>query len=195
MTTEPFQPLVVHDRGQLVDALISRRHACGMRGEDLDDRAGWADRLTAKLERPTAPSARAGFHFSVPTEMLPTGEVRVTGTGAVWLQALGLRFVLVDEATAERIGAVDAPTTPAQHPRRTGGDCTSAHATARQQRGIVPTMSAPAYETADRLFVARAGFRATITEHPWVAARPELQARAQAIEEAMAKLYEDVRQG
>ena len=189
-----FTPLEVWDRGQVVDALISRRVALGWRGEDLDHRAGWADRLGAKLEKPATPSGRAGFHFEWPTELLPGGSMRATGMGSVWLQALGLRLVLVDDDTARAIGAQPAPTgPPAALPRRTGGDNAAFHATKRRERRIDRPMAAPQYETADRTLVAQASFRIAVTDHPWISERPALRAAAEEIETKILELYESIR--
>lgn len=186
-----FTPLEVDDRGGIVGALIQRRHALAWTGEDLDERAGWADRYGAKLEVPQRPAGKLGFHFDFPCEFLPSGNVRPSGMATVWLHALGLRLVLVDEETARSLGAVPAPEV---RPLACGGTVAPAHAARRISRGQASAMSAPAYETADRTLVAREMFRLSITDHPWLSARPELRARAEAIERDMAELQREIRE-
>lgn len=188
----PFQPLEVDDRSSIVGALVQRRRNLGWTGEDLDERAGWADRYGAKLEVPQRPAGKLGFHFDFPCEFLPSGNVRASGMATVWLQALGLRLVLVDEETARSIGAVPAP---GVRPSAYGRAVASAHHAARRLfTGKASVMSAPAYETADRTLVAREMFRLSITDHPWLSARPELRARAEAIERDMAELQREIRE-
>lgn len=184
----PFQPLAVHSRGQIVDALVGRRHALGWSGEELDARAGWADRYGSKLERPNRPQGRVGFHFDWPTEVLPSGSIRAAGMADIWLEALGLRLVLLDEATAGAIGAVDAPSGPPTVRPRQGGDLTAFHAARRSSRGIAPPMAAPAYEICDRALVAKDCISASIIDHPWLAERPELKAKAEAVAHALEDL-------
>jgi hypothetical protein len=186
-----FTPLEVDDRGGIVGALIQRRHALAWTGEDLDDRAGWADRYGAKLEVPQRPAGKLGFHFDFPCEFLPSGNVRPSGMATVWLHALGLRLVLVDEETARSIGAVPAPSVAKT---ACGGTVAPSHALKRISRGQASVMSAPAYETADRTLIAREMFRLSITDHPWLSARPELRARAEAIERDMAELQREIRE-
>lgn len=188
----PFPPLQVDDRGSIVSALIQRRHELGWSGEDLDERAGWADRYGAKLEVPKRPAGKVGFHFDFPTEMLPSGNIRPSGMATVWLHALGLRLVLVDEVTAQAIGAVPAqPQSSGPAPRST---VAPSHAAKRISQGRSSAMSAPAYEAADRTLMARQAFRFAVTDHPWMAARPELRARAEAIEQDMAALQQEIRE-
>jgi len=186
----PFQPLEVDDRGSIVGALVQRRRNLGWTGEDLDERAGWADRYGAKLEVPHRPAGKLGFHFDSPCEFLPSGNVRPSGMATVWLHALGLRLVLVDEETARSIGSVPAPRVG----KTACGGAALAHAFKRISRGQASAMSAPAYETADRTLVAREMFRLSITDHPWLSARPELRARAEAIERDMAELQREIRE-
>lgn len=188
----PFVPLVVDDRGSIVSALIHRRHDLGWSGEDLDERAGWADRYGAKLEVPQRPAGKLGFHFDFPSEVLPSGNIRPSGMASVWLQALGLRLVLVDEATAQSIGAVPAP--PPSRALAYQSTVAPAHAAARISRGRSSAMSAPAYEAADRTLIARQAFRLAVTDHPWMAARPELRERAEAIERDMTALQQEIRE-
>ena len=104
------RPLIVHSRGQIVEALRNRRHQLGLTCEGLDNHAGFSDRYTTKLENPTSPSGKLGFHFDFSSvEVGPAGNLRCTAMAEVWLEALGLRLVLVDYATANAIGAAPAP--------------------------------------------------------------------------------------
>lgn len=190
----PFAPLLVDDRSGIAGALIDRRHALGWTCEDLDDRAGWADRYATKLEAQRRPSSKLGFHFSWPTEVLPSGVIRPSGMAVIWVHSLGLRLVLVDEATADRLGAVPATGQPLSRTGHTGGNAGPGHARRRREKGIVPVMTAAAYETADRTLVATQTFNAAVTRHPWIAERPDLRAKAEAVEAVMAALYEQIRE-
>lgn len=189
-----FAPVIVSDRGQIVDALVERRHALGWTGEDLDERAGWADRYAGKLEAPTRPAGKLGFHFDFPCELTPTGTIRPSGMATVWLESLGLTLVLVDTTTADAIGAVHAPAGPPRHRPTPFGDTTQSHAERRRAQGRGSAMSAPAFETADRTFVMRQAFRAVISGHPWLVERPALKAQAEDIEAAMSRLYDEIRE-
>lgn len=191
----PFAPLLVDDRSGITSALIDRRHALGLTGEDLDERVGWADRYTGKLEAPLTPSGKVGFHFTHPVDVLPTGTIRSSGMAACWMQALGLRLVLVDAATAERIGAKPAPDAPNCRAGSTGGNAAPGHALRRKAKGLRPIMSAPAFEAADRTLVAGLSFRAAVTDHPWITEKPKIKAKAEAIEAEIASLYELIREG
>lgn len=185
--TPTFTPLVVHERGSIAHALATRRIDLGMTGEELDDHAGFSDRYTAKLEAPSTPQGRCGLHFDFPSEFTPGGGVRCSGMGEVWLRALGLRLVLVDAATADAIGAVAAPPKP---PRK--NNAAVGHAQRRSQRGKPAAMSASQYEALDRTLVAKEAFRAAVIDHPFVEADPALRAEAEAVEEALASLYQRI---
>lgn len=63
----------------------------GWTGEELDARAGWADRYTGKLERPEAPYGKRGLHISDMYE--------------VWLEALGVCLVIMPTDLAAALGA------------------------------------------------------------------------------------------
>jgi predicted transcriptional regulator len=95
ITARLASPVIVHSRAEIAEILADRRRALGMTCEALDAHAGFSDRYTAKLEHGDKPQGRQGFHISAMAE--------------VWLEALGLRLVLVDADTAESIGAVPAP--------------------------------------------------------------------------------------
>ncbi|RYG88766.1 MAG: hypothetical protein EON59_03395 [Alphaproteobacteria bacterium] len=182
----PFAPLVVSDRSDITSALIKRRHSIGWKGEDIDERAGWADRLIGKLESPGSLSARRGFVFDWPSEVLPTGSVRATGMGAVWLKALGLSLVLVDRATADRIGAVETQASVSDAEAKCGRR--QVQDARRKRTGVIPPMSASAFECTDRTLMLRETLQASLMRHPWMAAHPVLQERAQAIDAALEEL-------
>lgn len=96
MQSEPLaQAVIVHSRADIAPILADQRRALGMTCEALDAKAGFSDRYTAKLEHGDKPQGRQGFHISMMAE--------------VWLEALGLRLVLMPAAMAEAIGAVMAP--------------------------------------------------------------------------------------
>jgi hypothetical protein len=194
-TLPGFTPLVVHERGEIVSALVERRHALNLRGEDLDEMAGWADRYTGKLEKPNRPSGRPSFHFDFPSEVTPAGAIRATAMGAVWLEALGLRLVLVDAATARAIGAVPAPAPiPATSYTPADGRASGGHRQQRLARGRRSTMTIQAYEAADRTQVASLAFKVAVTDHPFLVARPELRAPAERIEADLAALADLIRE-
>lgn len=186
----PFAPLSLSDRGQITDALIARRHSLRWTGEDMDVHAGWADRFTGKIERPTAPQGRVGFHFTQPSEVLSAGDIRLTGMASCQLETLGLARVLVDLPTADAIGATPAPARPAEHPRKTGGDTKAAHGQRRHRDGTRSAMAIPQYEALDRTACVRLSFKAAVLDHPWLRERPDLLAKANAVEAAMADLQD-----
>ncbi|PZO04679.1 MAG: hypothetical protein DCF29_10105 [Alphaproteobacteria bacterium] len=191
-----FAPLVVHSRGQIVGALIARRHDLGLRGEDLDARIGWCDRYTGKVERPNRPEGRPSFKFDAPCEVMPTGDIRPTGLSDFWLEALGVRLVLVDARTADTIGAVPAPPhiAPIERLGTTTGDTTAAHRERRKQNGKQSAIMIEAYTVADRTHIAALSFKVAVTDHPFVEMRPDLKAKAEAIESQLADLADLVRE-
>lgn len=88
--------------------------ASGLTCEDLDARAGWSDRYTAKLEHGDKPSGKVGFVIAPPssdnvTDQAFSGRVTVSMMGDVWLESLGLALVLMPIQQAREIGAVTAP--------------------------------------------------------------------------------------
>lgn len=179
MTEAPFEPLIVHERGCLGHALATRRLDLGFTCETFDQHVGFADRYTAKLEHYDTPSGKRGIHFDFPSEHLPGGGVRCSGMGALWMQALGLRLVLVDEATASAIGAKPAPPRPPRTNLTAEG-----HARRRFILGRPSAMSASHHEALDRTHVAAEAFRAAVVEHPYVESDPALRAEAEAVEAA-----------
>jgi hypothetical protein len=119
---EPFPPVLIDSQGDLASALSIRRAAAGMTCEHLDDLAGFHERYTSKLENPESKSGRRSLWLS-------QRGVTLTEMGSIWLQSLGLRLVLVDEATAGALGASPAPPRPTTAEKRRWSD------EARRRRG------------------------------------------------------------
>jgi hypothetical protein len=90
MDLDEFTPLIVCNRAQIAARLAERRRELGETCEDTDDRAGFSDRYVTKLENGT----RQGIH--------------ITPMAEVWLEAMGLKLVLMGARMAEAIGAVRA---------------------------------------------------------------------------------------
>lgn len=179
----PFRSLIVHSRGQIVETLRARRHELGLTCEGLDDHAGFSDRYTAKLENPTSPSGKLGFHFDpASVEIGPAGNLRMTAMAELWLDALGLCLVLVDRATADSIGATPAPPpSPRTRVSRTGGDAAPGHALARAAKGAKAVQALTQYVAADRAASAAEVVRTTLAANPFVAARPDLLEKVEAV--------------
>lgn len=97
-----FTPVIVNSRAEIAGFLAGLRRAAGMTCEAFDYHAGFSDRYTAKLEHGDTPSGRKGF-------VVEPGKITVSGMAEVWLEALGVRLVLVPLAVADAIGAVPAP--------------------------------------------------------------------------------------
>lgn len=85
----PWPVYVVASNADMADALAKIRRARGMTCEELDARAGFSDRYTAKLEHADKPSGRKAL--------------RLSAMGEVWLHALGYRLLLVP---ADQVAAV-----------------------------------------------------------------------------------------
>lgn len=182
-----FAPLLVSSRSDITSALAARRYDLGWTHEDLDERAGWADRYGAKLECPARPQGRQGFHFAAPHEALPSGAIRCTGMSDVWLESLGLRLVLVDEPTASRLGASKAePASVEMSPKAIH------HLKKRLSDGRRSAMSLEAFEAVDRARVAGQSFKAAVGSHPFVEARPLLVEKAEAITRLIDELAEEI---
>lgn len=109
--TDRFQPVVIESQGDLSSVLAVRRGQAGLTCEQLDDVAGFHERYVTKLENPESRSGRRSLWIS-------NRGVSLTAMGAIWLQSLGLRLVLVDEATAKELGAVPAPPRPSTAEKR-----------------------------------------------------------------------------
>lgn len=191
----PLAPLIVHSRGDIAGALIARRHALGWTGEDLDERAGWADRYAGKLERPLRRTGKAGFLFEFGTEVCPSGTLRASAMSQVWCEALGVRLVLVDAATAAAIGAVPAPPpTPGERLSPVGGSTAPAHAAKRLQEGKRSIMPLQAFEAADRTQVAALSFKVAVVDHAWLTDRPALRERAEDLARQLEAFADDIRE-
>lgn len=191
-----FSPLVVHSRGQIIGALITRRHELGLNGEQLDARIGWSERYVGKVERPNRPEGRPSFRFDFPCDVMPAGNIKPTALADCWLEALHVRLVLVDARTADAIGAMPAPPpiAPVERISVTGGDATAAHRARRKKNGKQSAVMIEAYAVADRTQVASLSFRSAVIEHPFVGLRPDLKAKAEAIESQLADLADLVRE-
>lgn len=84
------RPVMIVDEVQLVGILRGRREALGVSQGELDDRVGWADGYSAKLE---APDRKYGRRVA-------------WGISAFlnwWLEALGLTLVLMDKEQAQAL--------------------------------------------------------------------------------------------
>ena len=81
----------------LVAALIARRHALKWSQAELDQRAGFQDGYSAKLERFDGPQGRVAGAMALP----------------LWMETLGISFLVVDHAPTraarERLAEVERP--------------------------------------------------------------------------------------
>jgi hypothetical protein len=184
--TEPpaWTPLVVNCRGSVSDALQARRKQLGLTLADLDHKAGVADRYSGKLLRGQSPQGRAGVHFADVCTRTPAGDITLSGAAEFITEALGLRLLVVDAETAERIGAVPAP-------RHVQGRA-SAHHSAKRSEGA-RRMSAGQWEAAHGAKVAGDLLRTSVIDHPYVAEHPVLLEEARAIDALIADLYARIR--
>lgn len=104
-----FRPVLISDRNELADTMSARRDELGITGEHLDHIAGFQERYCAKLELPDAPWGRGSLTVSPPSLTKWGGDVKMTSMGAIWLDALGLKLVLMDGELAQAIGAAPPP--------------------------------------------------------------------------------------
>ncbi|MBX9575899.1 MAG: hypothetical protein K2X07_09695 [Caulobacteraceae bacterium] len=109
--TDRFQPILITSQGDLSSVLSIRRGEAGMTCEQLDDHIGFHERYVTKLENPESGSGRRSLWIS-------NRGVALTEMGSLWLQGLGLRLVLVDEATAAELGAAPPPPRPSTAEKR-----------------------------------------------------------------------------
>ncbi len=79
----------ITNRIDLTRTLADARRARGWTCEELDARAGFSDRYTAKLEHPDTKSGRKGLQLSY--------------MGEVWIKALGYVLALVPAEQAEAL--------------------------------------------------------------------------------------------
>ncbi len=89
-----MRPVIVRDEDSLIAMLRGRRELLGFGQRELDDAIGWSDGYVAKTE---APERKFGRRVA-------WGLSRYLFW---WLEALKLRLVLVDVATAETLAAGD----------------------------------------------------------------------------------------
>lgn len=108
-------PIRVTSRTDIASLLRAHRVALGMTCEQFDQRAGWADRYTTKLENgpERQEQGKTGFHIVPPISDDPAqgdafaGKIRASFNAELWLQTAGLALVLMPEHTAVTIGAVE----------------------------------------------------------------------------------------
>ncbi|HWW12416.1 MAG TPA: hypothetical protein VN018_07860 [Brevundimonas sp.] len=192
---KPFAPLLVSDRSDITSALTQRRHDLGLSGEELDEIAGFSERYVSKLEVPMRAQGKLGFRFDQATDVTPTGVCRPSGMASIWMAALGVALVLVDQKTADSIGAVAAPKGPVRFQAGwTGGNASDGHRIKRRLKGRHSAMTLPAFEVADRSEVAALSFSMAVTSHEFLANRPALQAQAEDIERRLRELADLIRE-
>lgn len=90
-----FTPVIVTSRGDLAGVMSGARRARGETCEALDNRIGWSDRYTAKMEHPDSKSGKRGL--------------RISHAAECWLEAFGFVLVVMPAAQAAALGAVHAP--------------------------------------------------------------------------------------
>lgn len=129
--TTTFQPLLITGPIDLATALYGRRAAASLTAEQVDDIAGFQERYTAKLERPECTWGRGSLSCHVPSDSWSAGRVALSAMGAIWLQALGLRLVLMTDSDAERLGAAPTPPPPSTADRHARASVSRAIRTAR----------------------------------------------------------------
>lgn len=89
------RPVIIEDEWRLIALLRGRREALGIGQQELDDRLGFPEAYVAKAEA----SERS------------YGKRVIWGMSRFlfyWLEALGLRLVLMDAETAQRLAADDS---------------------------------------------------------------------------------------
>lgn len=188
MTDAPaFQPLIVNCRGSVADALQARRLQLGQTMSDVDHRAGLQDGYAGKLLRPNSPQGRKGVHFRAVRSRTPAGDVVMTGASEFLTEGLGLRLVVVDAETAERIGAIPAP----RHSPLTARSSPALHHS--NKRDGARTMTCGQYEAMHGAKVARDLLQVSVVTHPFVAEDPVLRAEAEAIDALLVDLYARIR--
>jgi len=92
------RPVIIRDEDGFAALLRARRESLGVSQQALDDRIGWADGYTAKVEAP----GRANRD----TSGRGYGRRVIWGISALlacWLESLGLVLVVMDKAQAERL--------------------------------------------------------------------------------------------
>lgn len=104
--------VIIEERSHVAPVLAELRVKAGWTMLEFDDRAGFHQGYTGKLEmQDTNPvSKRWGFHIRA-------DDVQVSNAGQTWMDALGVVLCLLDKKTADAIGAVPAPKLPPGHRR------------------------------------------------------------------------------
>ncbi|WP_426040749.1 hypothetical protein [Brevundimonas sp. TWP2-3-4b1] len=176
----PFTPLLVHSACTVADALQERKKALGVTAEELDHRAGIQGGMASKALRPLSPQGRRGLHLSLPSETTPAGDIKVSSTQEYLTEALGLRLVVVDQATADAIGAVPAP----RHVPATLRTRNAAARVGKPRCFVVGQLEAMIATT-----MCRDLFRAAVFNHPYVEECDPLNAEANAILALLCDLY------
>lgn len=92
-----FRPTTIRSEDQLTGLLRGRRQALGWTQPELDDRIGFPDGYSAKLEAPNRSYGRRAVWG-------------IAASLADWLQGLGLVLVLMDAKSAEAM--IQASTDP-----------------------------------------------------------------------------------
>jgi hypothetical protein len=93
----PFRPVEVRSEEQVVGLLRGRREAMGWTQPELDDRIGFPDGYSAKLEAPERGYGRRAVWG-------------IAASLADWLEGLGLCLVIMDRASAKAL--IEASTDP-----------------------------------------------------------------------------------
>lgn len=97
-------PVIVHSRADIAGLLRGHRMAKRMTCLEHDDRAGFHQGYTAKLEHGDKPSGKRGFHIQPESDRLAVSFMAET-----WLESLDLALVLMPRWQADQIGAQPAP--------------------------------------------------------------------------------------
>lgn len=103
------RPVMISGEDALIALLRGRREARGWSQAELDERIGWADAYTSKVEAP-----HRGYGKRT--------AWGITAALANWVQGLGLALVLMDRREAEALCArSDAPDMTPAHPQAYAG--------------------------------------------------------------------------
>ena len=108
------KPYIVHSRADIASMMRAHRISMDLSCEKFDALAGFADRYVTKLERSkgvTTGGTRQGFVVRPPDPERPedAGSITASFMAEVWLEAAGVRLVLMPAELADKIGAVPAP--------------------------------------------------------------------------------------
>lgn len=107
------QPAIISGQDQLARLLRGRREVLGVSQGALDDRINWSDGYTAKVESPSRAGQEGGNHAGC------RGFGRKVSAQFLiwWVEALGLKVVLMDKDEAEALVAASPhpPMTESAH--------------------------------------------------------------------------------